>query len=516
MFYLNTDNATIMFQKTLRRNTYVDKSQLIGHLNKRIGTDNCFVCITRPRRFGKTINANMLGAYYTRNQDNHEMFKNLAIAKDPSYNKHLNQHNVIQIDFSKTPDECNSYTEYINYIKNMLISDIEELFNIHKSPGISISDFLTSSSQSFIFIFDEWDFCFNESFMSENDKKHFLKFLKGLLKDRPYTDLVYMTGVLPIAKYSSGSELNMFNEYNFMYSSVYDNYFGFNEDEVKKLCHNNPSVCYEDLQIWYDGYFLEGGHHLFNPHSVCCALENGICQNYWTKTGPMNEIAYCIEQNADEVKEDIVKMVSGIPVQVKLYGYSAAEQSMSTRNEILSAMVVYGFLSYHDGQLKIPDYELMEKYEAVLSRQSMGEIKKITDRSKEMLNATLDCNAEKVAEILEEVHDSEIPFIKYNDENSLSCVITLCYLYARELYYMKREFASGKGYCDYIFFPKRTGMPAIILELKTGHSAKEALAQIKAKNYIKQAREYKEIVLVGINYDKEKHHTCLIEKHYNT
>lgn len=216
MFYLNTNTASILFQKTLRRSTYVDKSMLISHLNKRIGTDNCFICITRPRRFGKIINANMLGAYYTINQDNHTMFDSLAIAKDPSYTEHLNQHNVIQVDFSKTPDECNSYKDYINYIKNILVSDLENFFGKHKNPGISISDFLIESGQSFIFIFDEWDFCFNESFMSEPDKKNFLKFLKGLLKDRPYTNLVYMTGILPVAKYSSGSELNMFNEYNFM------------------------------------------------------------------------------------------------------------------------------------------------------------------------------------------------------------------------------------------------------------------------------------------------------------
>jgi hypothetical protein len=455
----------------------------------------------------------MLGAYYTINQDNHTMFDSLAIAKDPSYTEHLNQHNVIQVDFSKTPDECNSYKDYINYIKNILVSDLENFFGKHKNPGISIGDFLIESGQSFIFIFDEWDFCFNESFMSEPDKKNFLKFLKGLLKDRPYTDLVYMTGILPVAKYSSGSELNMFNEYNFMYSSVFDNYFGFNEDEVKYLCKHNESVKYEDLQIWYNGYYLNGNRILFNPHSVCCALENGICQNYWTGTGPMNEIAECIEQNVDEVREDIVKMVSGIPVQIKLYGYSAAEQNMSTRNEILSAMVVYGFLSYNDGQLAIPGYELMEKYEAVLLRQSMGELKKITDRSKEMLNATLNCDSKRIAEILEEVHDSEIPFIQYNDENSLSCVVTLCYLYAREFYYIKREFASGKGYCDYIFFPKKTDVPAIILELKAFHSAENALSQIKNKNYMKEAENYKEIILVGINYDKEKHHTCSIEKY---
>ena len=205
-------------------------------------------------------------------------------------------------------------------------------------------------------------------------------------------------------------------------------------------------------------------------------------------------------------------MVAGIPVEIELNGYSAAELELNTRDEILSAMVVYGFLSYYDGYLKIPNHELMEKYQKVLSRDSFGDVKEIVDRSKEMLEATLAEDEHKVATILEAVHDREIPFLKYNDENALSCVITLCYLYARKDYVIEREEKSGKGYCDYIFIPKKNGKTAIILELKVGHSCEGALQQIKDKNYMQKVAHYKEILLVGINYDEKKHHTCKIER----
>ena len=512
MFYLNTNVSAIQFQKVINSEPYVDKSGLIDPLNKLIGTANCYVCITRPRRFGKTINAHMLGAYYTKGQNNKNMFDSLIISNKPSYEKHLNLHNVIFIDFSVLPANCSSYESYIEYIQYKILTDIQQTYGITPYENLSVSDLLTATGDSFIFILDEWDSVFYRKFMSSTDKNNYLLFLRDLLKDKPYVELAYMTGILPIAKYSSGSELNIFQEYNFMNDHVYENYFGFQENEVKVLCKKQTKITYEELVSWYDGYYMSDGSHLFIPRSVNCALRDGVCLNYWTETGPMNEIADCIEHNIDEVREDVVKMISGIPVEAELMGYSASEQQLNTRDEILSAMVVFGFLSYHDRVLRIPNRELMEKHQRVLSRNSMGEVKKIVDQSKEMLAATLQQNTQKVASILESVHDREIPFLKYNDENSLSCVITLCYLYARNEYYIEREFATGKGFCDYIFIPKRKGKTGIILELKVGHSPQEALKQIKDKNYIQKLDMCKDVLLVGINYSTEKHHECKIEQ----
>lgn len=515
MYHLNTNIPITNFRKILKRKIYVDKSLLIAHLNPLIGTNECFVCITRPRRFGKTINATMLGAYYTKGFDGDELFQCLKISREKTYREHLNQHNVIYIDFSQMPDLCNSYQDYMKNILDELRQDLVEYYPQLKKKNYSmLSRMLLDTGDSFIFILDEWDSIFHEKFIGSSEIYLFLKFLKGLLKDQPYVELAYMTGVLPITKYSSGSELNMFHEYNFMNDYVFENYFGLLEEEVEELCQVHTNICYQELKYWYDGYRTHDGKSLFNPRSVNCALSDGICLNYWTETGPMNEIADCIEHNVAEVREDIVRMVTGIPVEVDLQGYSATEQRLNTRDEILSAMVVYGFLSYHDGRLTIPNHELMEKYQRILSRDSMGGIKEIVEQSREMLQATLNRDENKVASILESVHDREIPFLSYNDENSLSCVITLCYLYARKDYTIEREAKSGKGYCDYIFLPRKSNLPAILLELKVGKSCEEAIKQIKERKYVQKVKSAQEVLFVGINYNKHnKQHTCLIEKH---
>ena len=513
MNYLNTSSPIVNYQKTLRKKIFVDKSGLIALLDELIGTEDGYVCITRPRRFGKTINANMLGAYYTKSYDTKNIFESLKVAQNKDFLKHLNQYNVIFIDCSRMPDGCSNYKDYFESIIRNLKEDLAETFpHLQGLQYDSISRMLKDSGDHYIFILDEWDSIFYEQFMTEQDKSDYLKFLKGLLKNQPYVELAYMTGVLPIAKYSSGSELNMFDEYNFVNDNIYDRYFGFTEEEVRQLCKEYSTVSFEKMKNWYDGYYLSDGGSLFNPRSVSKALMRGVCLNYWTETGPMNEIADCIEHNVDEVREDIVKLVAGIAVEVELKGYSAAEQRLETRDEILSAMVVYGFLSYHDGYLRIPNCELMEKYQEVLQRDSFGEVREIVSYSRDLLAATLDMDEEKVASMVEEVHDREIPFLQYKDENSMSCVITLCYLYARKDYQMEREYASGKGYCDYLFIPRKRGIPAIILELKFGHSCEEALQQIKDKNYVHRVKDCKEILLVGINYDEKKHHECLIER----
>lgn len=515
MHYLNTNAQIRLFQDTLNSEIYVDKSMLIKKISSMIRTNEKYVCITRPRRFGKTVNANMLGAYYTKGYDSHELFKQLEIAGTRDFESHINKYNVIHIDFSVAPDFCDEYRTYLKSIIRKLQEDLLEAYPELKGKEYAgVNEMLQASGDSFIFIMDEWDSVFHEKYVTDEDKMHFLKFLKGLLKDKSYVDLTYMTGVLPIAKYSSGSELNMFWEYNFMNDRTFEEQFGLTEDEVKELCEKYKSVSYKELEWWYDGYLIGDGRHLFNPRSVNRALVDGRCQNYWTETGPMNEVADCIEHNVDEVRADIVKMVSGISVEADLGGYSAIEQEMNTRDEILSAMVVYGFLLYHDGYVRIPNHELMEKYQGVLSRDSMGEIKQIVDSSKEMLSATLASDEQRVAEILEKVHDREIPFLEYNDENALSCVITLCYLYARKDYWIEREAKSGKGYCDFLFIPKKRGKAVIILELKVDDCAENAIDQIKQRDYMQRAEEYDEILLVGISYKKkEKKHYCRIEKY---
>ena len=352
----------------LNSRIYVDKSMLISKVSENIGTGSRYICITKPRRFGKSVNACMLAAYYTKTLDTHDLFDGLQISSVSACRQHLNQHHVIFIDFSRMPRGCENYDTYIQSIEDILINDIQEAFPATKQQNFfNLDQLLVSSGEKFIFILDEWDAVFYEDFMTDRDKVRYLKFLRNLLKGQAYVELAYMTGVLPITKYSSGSALNMFEEFSFLDDDVYDSLFGFTEDEVLLLCQKHTSVSFEEIKYWYDGYFTSDGRALFNPRSVNYALTRGKCRNYWTETGPMNEIADCIEHNVDEVREDIVNLVSGIPVEIRLNGYSASDLRLDSRDEILSAMVVFGFLSYHDLTLRIPNHELMEKFQTVFS-----------------------------------------------------------------------------------------------------------------------------------------------------
>ncbi|MCD7809046.1 MAG: ATP-binding protein, partial [Erysipelotrichaceae bacterium] len=313
--------------------------------------------------------------------------------------------------------------------------------------------------------------------------------------------------ILPIVKYSSGSALNNFSEFNFINDRRYDEFFGFTEEEVESLCHQYPKLKYEDLEYWYDGYYTSTGKKLFNPRSVSSAIDREFCDNYWTSTGPMSEIADCIEDNVDDVRDDIVQLVADIPVEVDLMEYLEKDDNLDARDEILSSMVIFGFLTYHDDCLCIPNHELMLKFEKILSRKDMGDYNEIVRNSKRIFNATLDKDEEILAKMIEEAHDKEVDLFHYNDENSLACLLTVCYIYARKFYKVKREEATGKGRCDMIFIPQRSRYPAIIIELKVNSTPQEAIDQIINKNYVEKIKDYKNIILVGMTYNADSSHT---------
>ena len=518
-YFLNNINEVNQFSKTTKEKYFVDKSELIEKMNELVGTASQYVCVTRPRRFGKTLNAMMLASYYSKNADFKELFDRLEISKSKSYLKHLNKHNVVYMTLNQLPEPGCTYEEFINNYAGALLSDLKEAFtNIEIKDAKPLSrvfdQVYNETKESFIFIFDEWDYIFNNNLFSESDRKAFLEFLRDLLKDKPYVELAYMTGVLPIAKYSSGSALNMFKECNMLNDSKYDKYFGFTLAEVKNLCKKQSKITFEELKMWYDGYKTYSGLDVFNPRSVVYALSDGVCQSYWTNTGPMDEILYYINQDIDSVKDDIVRMTSGIPLEIKLKGYGAEQIELNNRNQVLSAMSIYGFLSYHDEILTIPNKELRIKFDEALEDKSMGAVSEIVLKSNEMLKATLRKDTETMEQLIQEAHDINIPIIKYNDENSLACVVTLVYLSARSKYKIVREMPAGVGFADFIFYPNDKSKPAFILELKKNSTPDEALKQIKEKRYATALKDYTgQKLAVGISYDEKlKKHSVKIEE----
>lgn len=514
--YLNTDTALENYKQLIRSEYFIDKSSIIEKINKVIETSDKYICITKPRRFGKSSIINMLGAYYTKEYNSKDIFDNLNISKSDSYMDGLNKYNVINISFSEIPENMKCYEDYISNIKNNLKEDLLNTFSSVLTKNEDLYKLLDKSGEKFIFIIDEWDYIFSHDLFEENQKE-FLEFIRNLLKDKPYVALAYMTGVLPIKKYSEGSALNMFDEYTMLNDSVYDNYFGFTEGEVKKLCNKQNVISFEEISEWYNGYFNDKGEKIYNPRSVVKALQNGKCRSYWTLTGKLDEVLFYLKYNISDVRNDAIKMVNNMPVRIKIRReYSAGQGAPRNREEIFSAMIVYGFLSYHKGILRIPNKELMEEFQCALEDESFGYVAELVRNSEDILYATLDKDEDAVVEKLHDIHNSEIPILKYNDENSLSCVITLAYLAARDDYRIEREEKSGKGYADFMFHPRVKGDTASIIELKADDTVDNAINQIREKEYFKKfinENKNSKVLLVAICYNsKIKEHQCKIEE----
>lgn len=530
--FLNNLAPFSNYKKALENPYFIDKSSFIEDLLNTART-NQYICITRPRRFGKTVMANMLGAFLSNSEDSSGIFENLRIANSPVYHQHLNKHTVIFIDFSRMPSKCDTYNAYIDRIENGLKSDLLESYpHLHLDARKSLWDifnelFSKNGQEKFVFIIDEWDALFHMPFASERDKQSYLLFLKSLLKDQEYIELAYMTGILPIAKYSDGSELNMFAEYDMATKIRFSDYFGFSEAEVNLLYERylnstkDQRITRDDLMEWYDGYHTASGERMYNPRSVVSALTDNQLANYWTSSGTYDSIFFYVKNNISDVQDDLALMVSGERVEARIQEYAASSLNLQTRDQIYSAMVVYGLLTYEDGEVFIPNKELMLKFEEMLlNKSSLGYVYRLTNESSKMLKATLAGDTQTMSEILQYAHNTETPILSYNNEVELSSIVNLVYLSARDKYRIEREDKAGKGYVDFIFYPVKKQDVCIILELKVDHSPEDAIRQIKEKQYalrlqgkLGEDSPYTgRILLVGISYSTEtKEHFCKVE-----
>ncbi|MCD8118674.1 MAG: AAA family ATPase [Lachnospiraceae bacterium] len=548
--YLNGTGAHELFRDECLLPYYVDKSQILeelvavleskqeipAKLPQKRKTNPKYIAITRPRRFGKTLAANMIASYFGRGVDSSKEFELLKISSKEWYERHLNQHNVIRIMFNELPKNCRSYGQYISRIENRLIHDLRRAYpdaEIEKEDAVW--DALTNvyeycGRERFIFVLDEWDYIYHQEFATDADKENFTKFLINLLKDKAYVELAYMTGILPIAKYSSGSELNMFCEYTMVAEEKFSGDFGFTDAEVDELYRryhtqgfDRENVTREGLRLWYDGYHTKNGDRVYNPRSVVLALTNNNLGSYWTSSGPYDELFYYIGANVDQVKDDVGLLVADIPVPAKVQEYAATSMELKTRDEIFSAMVVYGFLNYENGCVSIPNKELMGKFaEMVQKEEQLGNVYRLAKESGRMLQATKAGDTKTMTKILEFVHHTESPLQVYSDEAELASIIRWVYLEAINYYRIEREDKAGVGYVHYIFYPFKKDDDAIIIELKVDHTAEEAIAQIKDwqcalkfDGKLGQKPEYTGRVLaVGIGDNKEdsaKRHECKIE-----
>ncbi len=524
--YLNPGSER--FRTSLRSQIYVDKSMLIAEINKLVRTEQKYVCVSRPRRFGKSMAADMLLAYYSSGEDTSTLFENLKICKAASYREHLNQYDVIKINMQEFLSATHDVDKMLAMLKKYISYDLFEQYeNVRfrdEDNFIQVmKDIFAKTGRPFVILIDEWDCLFREYAHDTDAQKKYLDFLRMWLKDQTYVALAYMTGILPIKKYGSHSALNMFSEYSMTNPRELAPYFGFTEDEVKDLC-TQYCMSFEEAKAWYNGYELvelrigrhTTMHSMYSPKSVVDAMLSHVYDTYWNQTETYEALKAYIQMNLDGLKDAVIQMLAGEWVEINTGTFTNDMTTFSCKDDVMTLLVHLGYLSYRraDKTVGIPNKEVSQEYINAISTMSWGEVMRSLTASKKLLESLWDMDAKAVAEGIDRAHE-EISILKYNDENSLSCTINLAFYFAREYYTIIRELPTGKGFADICLIPRQIHLdkPAVVIELKKDKNAEGAIAQIKQKNYVKALASYKgNLLLVGINYDQDKKHSCVIEK----
>lgn len=523
--YLNPGNDEF-YNAVKKSKIYVDKTELLKFTNSVLCGEQKDICVSRPRRFGKSMTANMLVAYYSKGCESKELFDGLKVAEEQGYEEHLNKYNVIHINMIDFLSRAESMDGLIDYMQRRLLWDIKkEYSDIDCFDWNDLVDVLetiySEKKQSFVIIIDEWDCIFRKYPDNVEEQKKYLDFLRFFIKGKSYVALAYMTGILPIKKYGEHSALNMFDEYSMTNQRELAEFTGFTEDEVKELCFQYD-MPYEKMKQWYDGYELKGVQ-IYNPRSVVMSLLGHDFDSYWTKTETYEALKRYIQLDMYNLKELVTRLIAGESVPVNPDKFQNDMTTLESADDVLTLLVHLGYLTYdfYNQRVTIPNQEVQKEFINCIEDGGWEPVMDAIRSSDELLSATLEGDEEKVASMIEQVHQENTSILKYNDENALSCVISLAYYSVKKDYLIYRELAGGKGYADMVFIPRHNvNKPAIVVELKWNKSVDAAIEQIKQKQYVQSLKGYSgEVVLVGVNYaagkdgDGEfKRHKCRIEK----
>ena len=535
--YLNPNSAN--FEETLKRPIFVDKTMILKTLNRFIDEQNKYICVSRPRRFGKTIASNIISSYYSKGCNSREIFSKLKFGQDEDFESKLNKFNFIKIDLNSEYRNCRNRENVLSRLQDKVIQEFIEAFPKIKffeddSIAEAIQKVFTQTGEQFFILIDEYDVFVREQVngvVSDELFTEYLDFLNGLFKSdtlKPAIALAYLTGILPIVRDRVQSKLNNFEEYTMLSALELTEFVGFNSDEVEELC-SKYKIDFEECKRWYDGYRLsrnvidgnndvsEVSYEIYNPQSVVKLIETREFANYWSKTSTYKVISDRLHANFDGTQDDVVRMLGGESVDVNVTRYLNTMTDFTSRHDVFTYLIHLGYLVYDKNEktCRIPNGEIRQEWEnAVEDCDEYKTTNQIIKHSKELLQATLEGEEEAVAEALDLSHIHATSNRSYNSEDGLQCAIYLSYIYALNKYTIVKEMTAGKGFADVTFIPYVEGFPAIIIELKRNGDERTAVNQIKEKKYFASLEHYTgDLLFVGINYDEEtKKHVCKMEK----
>lgn len=518
--YLNPDNEN--FREILRGDIYVDKTMMLDVLNRFMSKGNKYICVSRPRRFGKTVTQNMLAAYYSKGCDSDGLFRGLRISGSESYKTNLNRFNVVQIDMNGEYQSAEHKNKTVQNLITKIKREIREQFSgLTFYEEDTLADMMlrvyAGTGETFVILIDEYDVLVREQ-ADENLFNEYLSFLNALFKNntlRPAVSLAYITGILPVVRDRIQSKLNNFEEYTILDADGLAEYVGFTAAEVQDLCREYK-VDYEECRRWYDGY-RQHGIEIYNPESVTRCITRRAFDDYWGKTSTYAVITDRLAANFEGMRDDVIRMLSGENVDVSVGRYMNTMTDFHNKNDAFTYLIHAGYLAYNqeDKTCRIPNKEIRQEwYYAVEDLGTYRETDRIIKDSKQLLQETWKGDEEAVAKALDESHINVTSNRSYNNEDALQSAIYLAYIYALNEYTVVREMTAGKGFADVVYIPFKKNIPAMIIELKRNDSPDSAIRQIRDKRYYDSLSHYHgNLLFVGINYDeKNKTHTCRIER----
>ena len=542
--YLNPGKAA--YQMAVNSEIFVDKTEMIQYINSVINTQQRFVSVSRPRRFGKTIAADMICAYYDRYADSRDLFEKRKLADVPGWDKYLGKFDVIHLVMTRFVKTRITVSEALTNMQKLVIRDYRRAYpdaDIMSENDLiqTIDDVYSTIDRQVVIVIDEWDAIFRERPDDKDGQTEYLDYLRDLLKDNRHVALAYMTGILPIKKYGQHSALNMFTEYSMMAPRQLAPYTGFTEEEVKELS-KKYDMDFRDISNWYDGYLVsdrippekreeyrEGkynGHKfsIYSPLSVVESMTTGVIKDYWNKTETYEALAEYIRKDYDGLKEAVALLMDGGRLAIDTSTYQNDMTTFTGRDDVLSLLIHLGYLGFDDerSEVFIPNREILDEFKTSTKGKEWVSTFKSFETSQELLKATWNGDEEKVAELVEDAHN-QAGNKTYNEDAALSYGIQLAYYAARKYYTTILELDTGKGYADvaYLPAPQYAEKPALLIELKYGHSTDIAMDQIRRQKYLDRFEHYKgNTLVIGINYNRDlpadhpefKHHSCRIEK----
>ncbi len=517
--YINIGNAG--FQR-IRNSEYVDKSGLIAVVNRTLFTERYFSCVSRCRRFGKSMAAKMLYAYYDHSCDSRSLFADLEIARSADFEKHLNKYAAIYLDMTNFVSQYRD-ERIVDRIDAALLEDVSNVYaDVAVGKNDRLMDYLVSvgeaTGEQFVFIIDEWDAICREFPPGSKAMDTYVGWLRRMFKSQDAMRVfagVYMTGILPVKKYKTESALNNFQEYSMVEPRHMAQFFGFTKDEVRLLAANHD-MDFDELEKWYDGYQIGDALSIFNPNSVMQALDTGRCRSFWASTGAYDAVAHYIQMNFEGLKDDIISMLAGGRCKVNPTKFQNDVSVIRSKDDVLTVLIHLGYLSYNwrKDECYIPNHEVAGEMVNAIEANDWHPVVDAVEASEKLLQATLGGDADAVARYIDAAHDENTSILSYNDENSLACVLSIAYYAAKNNYHVHREYASGKGFADLVLIPRKNiESPAVVIELKFNQAVDTAIDKIKRRQYTKKVAEYTDnLLLVGISYDKRaKTHKCHIE-----